>query len=339
MAVMIASAPAHAAQRERATREELALRIAQIVRADGSAEPLPGLHLHRVSRPNEATHSVMVPSFCVIAQGSKEISLGERSYHYDAAHYLLVTVELPFTGRIVEASRDRPYLCLNLDLDPAVVGSVMVEAGLPAPRGQSDAKGLVVSALDADLLDATLRLARLIDAPTHARVLVPLVTREIIFRLLLSEHGHHLRHFPLLSGHAHPIAQAIALLRQEFDRPLRMERIAREIGMSASGFHTHFKAITDLSPLQFQKQLRLHEARRLMLGEHLDATSAGIRVGYNDASQFSREYKKHFGTAPARDVERLRATLGGAAPEARGEDGAGTAGAGAKRVRRRSSPA
>jgi AraC-like DNA-binding protein len=143
-------------------------------------------------------------------------------------------------------------------------------------------------------------------------VLVPLVKREIVFRLLLGEQGNRLRHFPLLGGHAHPIAQAVERLRRDFDRPLRIESIARELGMSPSGFHTHFKAITDMSPLQFQKQLRLHEARRLMLGENLDATSAGFRVGYNDVSHFSRDYKKHFGDAPVRDVERLRANLVGA---------------------------
>jgi AraC-like DNA-binding protein len=310
MAVMIESVQAHAAHREWATRAELTTRIAQVVRTDGSAEPIPGLHLHRVSRTNEPTHSVYMPSFCVIGQGRKEITLGARTHHYDAEHYLLVTVELPFTGRIVDASRDRPYLCLNLDLDPALVGSVMVEAGLPAPRGHTDAKGLVVSALDIDLLDAALRLMRLLDTPAQASVLVPLVKREIVFRLLLGEQGHRLRHFPLLCGHSHPIARAIERVRQDFDKPLRIERIAREIGMSASGFHHHFKAITDMSPLQFQKQLRLQEARRLMLGEDLDVARAGMRVGYNDASQFSREYKKHFGTAPARDVELLRVSLG-----------------------------
>lgn len=311
MAVMLESMYAHAAHRERATRAELVTRIAQILRTDGSAEPLPGVHLHRVSRINEPTHSVYVPSFCVIAQGRKEVTLGERTYDYDAEHYLLVTVGLPFTGRIIDASRDVPYLCLNLDLDPALVGSVMVEAGLPAPHGRTDAKGLVVSALDADLLDAALRLLRLLDGPAQASMLVPLVKREIVFRLFLGEQGHRLRHFPLLSGNAHPIARAIERLRREFDRPLRIERIAQEIGMSASGFHHHFKAITDMSPLQFQKQLRLQEARRLMLGEDLDVAGAGIRVGYNDASQFSREYKKQFGTAPARDVDRLRGPIGG----------------------------
>lgn len=312
MAAILEAIHEHGDHRDTANRTELAQRIARAMRVDGSAEPIQGLHLHRMSQPNDRIHNVYEPSLCVIAQGSKEISLGERHYRYDPAHYLLVTVELPYTGRIVEASRDQPYLSLRLDLDPALVGSVMVEAGLPAPHNQVDAKALVVSALDADLLDATVRLVRLIDSPAQARVLAPLVKREIVFRLLLGEQGHRLRHFPLLGSHAHPIAQAVERLRRDFDQPLRIASIARELGMSPSGFHTHFKAITDMSPLQFQKQMRLHEARRLMLGEHLDVASAGFRVGYNDVSHFSRDYKKHFGNSPARDVEQFRATIGGA---------------------------
>jgi AraC-like DNA-binding protein len=298
-----------AARRSRANREELVQRVAHANRGDGIVEPLPGLHLNRVSQASERLHSVSMPSFCVVAQGSKEIYLGESCYRYDTEHYLLTTVELPIASCVVEASRERPYLSVRVDLDPALVGSVMVEAGLPAPRSQTDAKAVVVSALDADLLDATLRLVRLIDSPTESRVLAPLVKREIVFRLLLGEQGNRLRHLPLLGGHSHRIAQAVERLRKDFDRPLRIESIARELGMSTSGFHDHFKAITDMSPLQFQKQLRLREARRLMLGEHLDATSAGFRVGYNDASYFSRDYKKYFGTSPARDVERLRANI------------------------------
>jgi AraC-like DNA-binding protein len=151
---------------------------------------------------------------------------------------------------------------------------------------------------------------RLIDSPAEVRILAPLVKREIIFRLLLGEQGNRLRHFPLRGAHSHRIAQVVERLRKDFDRPLRIESIARELGMTTSGFHDHFKAITDLSPLRFQKQLRLREARRLMLGEHLDAAGAGMRVGYYDASHFSRDYKRHFGNAPARDVERLRANIG-----------------------------
>jgi AraC-like DNA-binding protein len=303
--------------RSRANQDELVQRLAHANPGDGIVEALPGLHLNRVSRPIERIDGVSMPAFCVIAQGSKQIYVGERCYGYDPAHYLLTTVELPITSCIIQASHDQPYLSLRVDLDPAVVGSVMVEAGLPAPRGQADAKAIVVSGLDADLLDATLRLVRLIDTPVEARVLAPLIKREIILRLLLGEQGHRLRHLPLLGGHSHRIALAVERLRKDFDRPLRIDDLARELGMSPSGFHDHFKAITDMSPLQFQKELRLREARRLMLGEHLGVTSAGFRVGYSDAAYFSRDYKKHFGVAPGRDVERLRADLGRVPEDAR----------------------
>jgi AraC-like DNA-binding protein len=284
---------------------------------DGVIEPLHGLHLARRSQPTEQVHGVYTPSFCIIAQGSKRVYLGEQCYRYDPTRYLLTTVEVPVRSCVIDASGERPYLSLRLDLDPALVGSVMVDAGLPAPSSQTGAKALAVSALNADLLDATLRLVRLMHAPAEARVLVPLVTREIIFRLLLGEQGHRLRHLPVLGGHAYRIAQAVERLRREFDRPLRIEAIAQDLGMSPSGFHDQFKTVTDLSPLQFQKQLRLREARRLMLGEHLDVASAGFRVGYNDASHFSRDYKKHFGVPPGRDVGRLRKTIGGITQDAR----------------------
>jgi len=303
-------------QRIRDSRKELAERIAGAVRDDGFTEPMEGLRLNRSSQPTGRVHGVSRPSLCVIAQGAKEIYLGDGRYLYDTGHYLLATVELPVNGSIVEASVERPYLSLRLDLDPGLVGSVMVEAGLPAPRGPGDAKAIVVSALDADLLDATLRLVRLIESPSEARLLAPLVKREIVFRLLIGEQGNRLRHLPMLGGNSHIIARAVNRLQKDFDRPLRIESIAKELGMSSSGFHHHFKAITDMSPLQFQKQLRLQEARRLMLGESLDAASAGFKVGYDDPSHFSRDYKRHFGNPPAQDVERLRTMIGAVADPA-----------------------
>ncbi len=165
---------------------------------------------------------------------------------------------------------------------------------------------MAVSPLDADLLDASVRLVRLLECPAEAQVLLPLVTREIIYRLLVGEQGGLLRHLALTGGYTSHIARAVERLRQDYDQPLRIEQLARELGMSVSGFHHHFKAVTALSPLQFQKRLRLLEARRLMLGEDLDATSAAYRVGYNDASHFNREYKYLFGAPPMRDVQRLR---------------------------------
>ncbi len=194
---------------------------------------------------------------------------------------------------------------LRLELDPALVGSVMVEAGHLSSRNRGDVRAMDVSPLDANLLDAAVRLVRLLDSPAEVRVLRPLITREIVYRLLMGEQGNRLRHLALLGGHTDGIAEAIERLRREFHQPLRIDNLARELGMSVSGFHHQFKAVTAMSPLQFQKQLRLQEARRLMIGEHLDAAGAGLRVGYDDASQFSREYKRLFGQPPMRDVVRL----------------------------------
>jgi AraC-like DNA-binding protein len=243
----------------------------------------------------------------VIAQGSKEVLLGDDCYRYDADHYLITAAALPTATRVTEASEERPYLGVVLELDPALVGSVMVEAGHLAPREHAAVRAFDVSQLDAGLLDAVLRLVRLLDAPAEeARFLRPLVTREIVFRLLKGEQGDRLRQIAVLGGHSHRIARALEQLREDFDRPLRIEDVAREVGMSVSGFHHHFRAVTAMSPLQFQKRMRLQEARHLMLAEDLDAASAGYRVGYSDASQFNREYKRLFGAPPARDVVRLR---------------------------------
>ncbi len=249
---------AHKAQ---ANREELVERIMRALPEDGAAEPLEGLLLSRASSPTGLGHSVFFPAFCVIAQGRKEILLGDNRYWYDPAHYLIATAELPIASQITEASKERPYLSLILTLDPSLVGSVMIEAGHEAPQSHSLVTAIDVSPLDAGLLDAVVRLVKLLDSPSEVRFLAPLVS---------------------------------------------IEEVARELGMSVSGFHHHFKTLTAMSPLQFQKQLRLQEARRLMLGEGLDAASAGYRVGYDDASYFNREYKKLFGAPPVRDVERLR---------------------------------
>jgi AraC-like DNA-binding protein len=210
---------------------------------------------------------------------------------------------------LVAASPEHPYLSLRLDLDPALVASVMLEAGMPSPKRETGSvRALNVSSLDTNLLNSAVQLVRLLDAPAaEARVLLPLITREIVFRLLSGEQGPRLRQIAMLGGQTDRIARAIERLRSDYDKPLRIEHLARDLGMSPSGFHEHFKAVTAMSPLQFQKQIRLQEARRLLLGEDLDAATAAYRVGYEDTSQFSREYKRYFGQPPKRDVERLRA--------------------------------
>ncbi len=213
------------------------------------------------------------PSLCVVAQGSKEFILGESRYRYDPFHYLLVTVDLPYVGQVLEASKERPFLSLRMDLVPTLVGEVLVEVGHASLRDHADARAIAVSPVDGHLLDAMVRVARLLDAPDEARALMPLIMREIIYRLLRGEQGARLRHLAILGSYSPHIARAIERLRRDFDQPLRIESLARELGMSVSVFHHHFKAITALSPLQFQKRLRLLEARRLMLGEDLDAAS------------------------------------------------------------------
>jgi AraC-like DNA-binding protein len=293
--------------RAQADLEELAERIARALPRDGMAELQPGLHVQRLSSPSERLHGVLEPSFCVIAQGTKVILLGEDRFRYDPAHYLISTVGVPAIGKVVEASRERPYLSVRLVLDPSVVTSVLVESGVAYARGDgSGVKAIDVSPLDAKLLDATLRLVRMIDTPDEYRALAPLVIREIIYRLLTDTQADRLRHLATIGGHDQRIVRAVKRLREDFAKPLRIEDIAYEVGMSVSGFHAHFKAVTAMSPLQFQKRLRLQEARRLMLSEDLDAREAGYRVGYDDQSHFSREYKRHFGEPPIRDVEQLR---------------------------------
>ncbi len=306
MTVMLLQPTSREAERLHIQREELVERIGRAILADGTIQPLPGLHLARVSVPLQPVYSVLEPSVCVIAQGSKEVLLGESRYRYDPAHFLLATLELPRVSQVLEASPERPYLSLRLVLTPTLVSAVLAEADHAAPREHAEVRAMAVSPVDGQLLDTVVRLVRLVETPADAQVLQPLYTREIIYWLLKGEQGSRLRHLALQGGYTPDIARAVERLRHDFDQPLRVEQLAQELGMSVSGFHHHFKAVTALSPLQFQKRLRLQEARRLMLSEDLDAASAAYRVGYNDASHFNREYKSLFGVPPMRDVHRLR---------------------------------
>ena len=294
-------------ERARTSRAELLERLARVVGADGSAEPLPGVLLHRSSAPREPLLSVYDPVLCVIAQGSKEVFLGETGYRYDPSRYLLVSAELPIVGHVVEASPARPYYSFRVKLDAALVSSVLVEAGRPAPPDHVDVRAITVGRLDAGLLDAVVRLARLFDTPAEAEFLAPLIKREIVYRLMLGGQEGRLGYIASLGGNTHRIVRAIGRFRKEYDQNLRMETVADDLGMSVSSFHHHFKAVTGMSPLQFQKRLRLQEARRLLLSEHLDAAGTAARVGYDDASHFSREYKRLFGLPPMQDVARLQA--------------------------------
>jgi AraC-like DNA-binding protein len=297
------------AQRLQSYREELIERMARAIPDDGILEVFPGFFLGRSSQPTEMLHSVFKPAFCVIAQGSKQVLLGEEVFRYDPGHYLISTVDLPIISQVIEASKERPYFSFRLNLDASLVVSVMMESDIETKKGDASVKAMDVSSIDANMLDAVVRLARLLDTPDEIQVLAPLIIREIVYRLLRGEQGARLSHLLASAGDTRRISKAVEQLRENFDRPLRIDDIARELGMSVSGFHHHFKSVTAMSPLQFQKQIRLQEARRLMLGEDLDAASAGFRVGYEDPSYFSREYKKLFGAPPQRDIARLRSSL------------------------------
>ena len=288
-------------------REELVERIGQAITRDGERQVLDGVYLARLSAPLDKVYSVLEPSLCIIAQGSKVVFLGDRRYQYDPFNYLLTTIELPRISHVVEASREKPYLSLRMVLDPNLVSSVMMAAGYVIKKKNLNAESTTVSPLNAELLDVLVRLVRLIDNPGEAAML------EIIFRLLASDQAGQLVHLTVAEGSTTSMAWAVEQLRQGFDKSIRMEDLAQEVGMSVSSFYQHFKAVTAMTPLQFQKRVRLQEARRLMLGEDLDATSAAYQVGYNDAAYFSREYKSLFGNPPKRDIQLLRAANIGAA--------------------------
>ena len=266
---------------------------------------MPRVSLIRADAPSTPTPAVYEASLCIIAQGSKRVSIGEHSVVYDAAHYLLVSVDLPLVGHVLDASPERPYLCCKIDLDAAMLADLMASEGGGVVR--TDLPVLGVYPGDPDLIDAACRLVGLLDRPDTIRALAPLIEREILYRLLTGPHGPMLRHVATAGSHLNQVSRAIAAIRRRFDAPIRIDDVAAEAGMSSSSLHVHFKAITRMTPLEYQKQLRLQEARRLMLVEGATASTAGFAVGYESPSQFSREYRRLFGAPPRADIERLHA--------------------------------
>lgn len=267
---------------------------------------IPALSLIREERPTEPRNYMQEPSVCLIAQGKKRLLQGKDCFVYDSNHYLITALDLPVVAEVIEASGERPYFSLRLSLDQRTISELMVESALPAPRGASREQAMTVSELSLPLLNAFLRLLDLLDEPESIPVLGPLVEREICYRLLMGEQGPLLRRIASSGSQGYQIARAIDWLKKNFDKPFRVEDLAELSLMSASSFHHHFRLLTSMSPLQYQKWLRLQEARRLMLAERLDAASAAFRVGYESPSQFSREYSRMFAAAPSRDIKSLR---------------------------------
>jgi AraC-like DNA-binding protein len=270
--------------------------------------PLERLWLVRSSTPTMPMPNVYRPLLCLVAQGRKEVRLGDRIFTYSPARYGIVTHDLPVTGQVVEATPDKPYLCLVLEFDPIALGELALRVPRPPGAPPLATLGKTVSDACPDLLDAALRLLRLLEDPQALPVLAPLAEQEILFRLLTGPDGARMRQITAGHGRVAQIGRAIAWIRQNFRERLSIERLASEVGMSPSSLHEHFRVVTAMTPLQFQKQLRLQDARSQMLVHGLDATTAAFRVGYESPSQFSREYRRHFGEPPARDIARLRAS-------------------------------
>lgn len=294
-----------------AQQAELADRIARTATTDGvQATTIAALSVIRASTPSQPLASVYHPSLCVVVQGRKRALLGDEVYVYDPLNYLVVSMSLPVVGQIIEATTIRPYLCLRIDLDPALVSELIAQIGSGAPRRADDGRALFLARTSAPLLDAVLRLVRLLAAPEDAAVLAPLALREIHYRVLLGELGWRLRSVCEVDGASQRVARAIEWLKARYAEPLRIEDLAAAAHMSASSLHQRFRAATATTPLQFQKQLRLQEARRLMLIEGIEAAAAGHRVGYESPSQFSREYRRLFGAPPKREVAARRVAGG-----------------------------
>jgi AraC-like DNA-binding protein len=239
---------------------------------------------------------------CVIVQGAKQVLLEEEIYRYASMQFLAVSVDLPLLGQVTEASKDEPYLCLAIDIDARQIADLIAQSGDAGWSRGETSRGLFVGELDAAMLDSALRLARLLDTPRDIPVLAPLAMREFHYRLLSSPYGAAIAQTAIAGSNTHKIGQIIRRIKTKLAEPIRVEELAAMANMSPSSFHQHFKAVTAMSPVQYQKKMRLTEARQILLAGKADAQTAAYRVGYQSASQFSREYARMFGKPPIRDA-------------------------------------
>ncbi|HYK05319.1 MAG TPA: AraC family transcriptional regulator [Thermoanaerobaculia bacterium] len=267
----------------------------------------PGVYAIRLSRINtELTHGVVRPAMCIVAQGAKSVMIGEDVFEYEASQIAVYSVDVPVAAQVTRASHTEPYLTLKIDLDPQKVAELAAKVyphGLPQPR---EGRAVWVGDANANIVDAATRLLEVMAQPAEAELLAPLIVDEILIRLLRSPMGSRVAQIGHAESSLQRVAKAVSWLRSNFDQPVDIDDLAALVNMSVSSFHRQFKSVTSMSPLQYQKALRLQEARRLMLTEQLDAGNASRRVGYVSPSQFSREYGRFFGAAPVKDIHRLR---------------------------------
>jgi len=304
-ATQLAYAPAGSEEPDTA---KLARLIAAYAPHDGSfAMRVPGLYASRFSRINgECVHALRMPCLSIIAQGVKTVIVAEEVYEYDPSRMLVYSVALPVAAQVTQASHSEPYLSLRLDLDPQKIAELVLKVfpqGLPPVQ---ERKAVYVTPVDASIVNSATRLMECLAQPGDVELIAPLVVDEILIRLLRSRIGARVAQMGFAESSVHRLAKAISWLRANFSQPMKVEELAELVHMSVSSFHEHFRAVTSMSPLHYQKVLRLQEARRLMLSAMMDASAASQRVGYLSASQFSREYSRFFGNAPTKDIARLR---------------------------------
>jgi AraC-like DNA-binding protein len=267
--------------------------------------PIAGLSLYRWDIPTPPSSHILDASLCLIAQGKKQVILGEEVYTYDSNHFLFTAIDLPIITQIIEASPEQPYLGVILRLDPYMLAQLILEAQIPFKHSTNEKKGVAVGAVSAELNDAFIRLLKLLDKPNDILILSPLIIKEIFYHLLMGPQGEGLKLIAATGTTEHRIVKAIEWLRVNFSKSFSIEELARKTGMSVSSFHHHFRDITSMSPLQYQKKIRLNEARRLLMTKGHDISSASLQVGYESLSQFSREYKRLFGISPSTDYKKI----------------------------------
>jgi AraC-like DNA-binding protein len=298
--------PVESISRLDADREELIAIVERYAKIEGlTPTAWPALSFFRADSPSDRSCAMYEPCLGLLLQGNKHILLGDERFEQENGHYLISSIDVPVSAQVMRASPHHPCLCITLRLDPVRIGEWLSEVKLPKPA-TATARGLALSPVSMEILDPLLRLARMLDSPHDLPLLAPLIERELIYRLLTGEQGARLAQIAAAGGQGQHIARAIQWLKQHYNKPLRIGDLANMVNMSASSLHHHFREITAMSPLQYQKLLRLHEARRLLLTEGCDVATAAHRVGYESPSQFSREYSRQHGAPPLRDVNRLR---------------------------------
>jgi AraC-like DNA-binding protein len=289
-------------------QHELGCLIKGFISSDGAhTTAIPSLRIMRSTEPSQQLlHSIYTCSLCVVLQGTKIAMLGKESFEYSPASYLVTAVNLPISSRVTDASQEKPYLSVQLSFNPNEIFNILKESNQIFNKKNDTERGLFINKTTTLILDPLLRLIKLLNTPDDIPVLAPIFIREILYRVLQDDKGDLIKQFYSTDSHAHKIAEAIRIINQDFSQKLRIEDLANIINLSPSAFHKHFKKVTNMSPLHFQKVIRLQNARQLLISDSLEASEAAFRVGYESPSQFSREYSRMFGYPPIEDIKRLR---------------------------------